>query len=229
MVATVSTKYPPATDVEDCALSGTIMVNIRPILDAMAGKIGDEDIDRWLAGLAKANEGRGFYCELTGAGELVINPMVHRDSGYAEGQLFGTLFVWAESNGGETHPSRTMVHLPDGGDRVEPDALWLSPQQVATLPPLSAGGSIKACPAFIAEVMSRTDRLRTLQRKMERYIANGALLAWLIDPRRRLVYIYQPSAAPQLLNDPEVITGDPVLPGFVFEVRRRLFDPLREP
>ena len=208
---------------EELGLPFALRVNIKAILDSVAGKLTDDEIDRWFFGLAEANEGRGFYLELTGEGELVINPMVNRDGGYAEGQLFGTMFMWVEEHGGETYPSRTHVRLPDGS-RTEPDAVWLSPEQVIALPPLSDGGAITVCPAFVAEVVSGTDRLPPLQRKMEQYITNGALLGWLIDPYRHRVYVYRPGVEPEALDDPETVTGDPVMPGFVFEVRRRIFD-----
>ena len=72
--------------------------------------------------------------------------------------------------------------------------------------------------------MSGADRLPPLQRKMELYIANGALLGWLIDPYNQQVHIYRPDAEPEVLHDPETIDGEPVLPGFVFNVRSRIFD-----
>jgi Uma2 family endonuclease len=212
-----------AADADTPGIPAPLSINIRPILDSVADKLGDDEIDRWFVGLAKANEGRGFYLELTNEGGLVINPMVHRDGGYAEGQLFGAMFMWVEEHGGETYPSRTIVRLPDGS-RTEPDAVWLSPEQVVALPPISAGGAITLCPAFVAEIISATDRLSHLQRKMEQYIANGARMGWLIDPYRRRVYVYFPDVSPLELNDPEVITGDPVMPGFAFQVRRRIFD-----
>jgi Uma2 family endonuclease len=71
--------------------------------------------------------------------------------------------------------------------------------------------------------MSGTDTLPRLQRKMERYIANGAQLGWLIDPYRRRVYVYRPDVETEVLEDPETVSGDPVMTGFVFEVRRRIF------
>lgn len=212
-----------AADADELGIPAPLSVNIRPILDSVADKLSDDEIDQWFFRLAEANEGRGFYLELTGEGELVINPMVNRDGGYAEGQLFGTMFMWVEEHGGETYPSRTIVRLPDGS-RTEPDAIWLSPEQVVALPPLSDGGAITVCPAFVAEVVSGTDRLPPLQRKMERYISNGALLGWLIDPYRHRVYVYRPGVELEVLDDPETITGDPVMPGFVFEVRRRIFN-----
>ena len=86
-------------------------------------------------------------------------------------------------------------------------------------------------PLFVAEIVSGTDRLPPLQRKMERYIANGAQLGWLIDPYRRRVHVYRPGADVEILDDPETVSGDPVMTGFVFEVRRRIFalhDPVSE-
>lgn len=73
------------------------------------------------------------------------------------------------------------------------------------------------------EMRGYNEDLRVLRRKIAEYIANGAQLAWLIDPYERQVHIYQPDSAPVVLNDPETISGDNVLPGFVFEVRKSGF------
>ena len=209
-------------DAGECILPRPVSVNIRPILESMTGQLTDDEVDQWFAGFAEANEGRGFYLELTGKGELVINPMVNMDSNFAEVEFVGRMFVWNEGAGGRVSGPRGIVRLPDGS-RVEPDAAWLSPAQVAELGPIRSDRPITICPVFVAEIMSSSDRLAPLQRKMERYIANGALLGWLIDPYQRRVYIYRPGVAVDVLDDPETISGDPVLPGFVFAVRERIF------
>ncbi len=210
----------------DFDLPHPLSVNIRPILESVAGKLTDHEIDQWLVGCAQANEGRGFYLELTAEGELVINPMVNMDGNFAEVEFVFVLRGWSEDAGGRVSGPRGIVRLPDG-TRVEPDAAWLSPEQVVQLMPITSR-AIDLCPAFVAEIMSRTDRLPPLQRKMERYIANGALLGWLIDPYRRRVYVYRPDAEVAVLEDPKAVSGEPVLPGFAFEVRRRIFA-LHEP
>ncbi len=205
----------------------TLFVNISPIMESVAGRLTDAEIDDWFVGLDRANEGRGFYLELTAEWELAINPMVNRDGGVAEVKMILDLGWWAEEYGGEAHGADTNVRLPDGS-RVRPDAFWLSPEQVSELPPISAGGAVTVCPAFVVEIRSRSDRLSPLMDKMERYIANGARLGWLIDPYRRQVRIYRPGAEPELLEDPETLSGEPALPGFEFDARRRIFD-LHEP
>ena len=212
---------------DEFVLSHPLSVNIRPILESVAGKLTEDEIDQWFVGLDKANEERGFCLELTAEGELVISPMVNSAGFAAEGQLFGRLFIWVEANDGQAGGANANMRLPDGS-RIRPDALWLSPEQVAALPPIADDKPITVCPAFVAEIMSGTDRLPPLQRKMERYIANGALLGWLIDPYRRRVYVYRPDMEIEILEDPETVSGEPVLPGFVFEVRRRIFA-LHEP
>ena len=59
---------------------------------------------------------------------------------------------------------------------------------------------------------------------MAMWIDSGAQLGWLIDPFQRQAHIYFTNTEPVLLNDPEIISGEPALPGFVFNVRSRIFD-----
>ena len=212
----------PADDDElYCDLPRPLSVNIRPILESVADKLTEDEIDQWFIGFAKANEGRGFYLELTAEGELVINPMVNLRSGVAEAEGTTDLTNWSREHGGLTLSSRTIIRLPDGA-RAEPDLSWLSPEQLAEIGP-ALPRTVTVCPAFVGEIMSETDRLPPLLRKMERYMANGAQLSWLIDPYRRRVYVYLPGVEVEILEDPETISGEPVLPGFAFEVRRRIF------
>ena len=225
-MATVTSVTGAALPVDDelyCDLPHPVWVNIRPILESVAGKLTDEEIDQWFVGFHELNEGRGFTLEMTAEGELVISPMVNRGGGRAKFRLANALGSWEDIHGGEAYGSDANMRLPDGS-RIRPDALWLSPAQVAALPPVSDDGAITVCPAFVAEIVSGTDRLPPLHRKMERYMANGALLGWLIDPYRRRVYVYRPGVDVETLEDPETITGDPVMEGFVFEVRQRIFE-----
>jgi Uma2 family endonuclease len=223
-MATTAVTEQVAATISDAGgeLTHPVSVNIKPILDSVAGKLTDEEIDQWFVDLEKANEENGLHLEMTCDGELIISPMVNRDGGMAEGQFFVRLFVWAEAHAGEAYGPNANMRLPDGS-RIRPDALWLSPEQVAALPPVSEGGAITVCPAFVAEIVSGTDTLPPLQRKMERYITNGAQLGWLIDPYRRQVHVYRAGVDAEVMNDPETVSGDPVMPGFVFEVRQRIF------
>ena len=112
-----------------------------------------------------------------------------------------------------------------GWGRRAPDAGWIAPDQLEELPPAGQRPhGVPFTPRFIVEIVSRSNLLSDQQAKMEMWIASGAALGWLIDPFRRQAHIYRRDADPEILDDPETVSGDPVLPGFVFEVRRRVFD-----
>jgi Uma2 family endonuclease len=49
---------------------------------------------------------------------------------------------------------------------------------------------------------------------MQEYIDNGASLGWLIDRKNRQVYIYRPDRSPEIVEQPELVTSNPELPGF---------------
>jgi Uma2 family endonuclease len=53
---------------------------------------------------------------------------------------------------------------------------------------------------------------------MREYIANGALLGWLIDPTEKRVYIYRPQMEVECLINPSSVSGDPVLRGFTLDM-----------
>ena len=77
---------------------------------------------------------------------------------------------------------------------------------------------LPVCPDFVIEVLSPSDRLPTLEAKMEEYRENGAALGWLIDPQRRKVHVYRPGIRVEVLNHPKRVSGDPELPGFVLDL-----------
>jgi Uma2 family endonuclease len=53
---------------------------------------------------------------------------------------------------------------------------------------------------------------------MQEWITNGVQLGWLIDPFMKRVDIYRPEQPIEVLDNPTTISGEPILPGFVFDV-----------
>ena len=70
------------------------------------------------------------------------------------------------------------------------------------------------CPDFVIELRSPSDNIADLEAKMEQWIANGAQVAWLIDPERKLVGIYRPGEQPEILHHPTSVQGSGVIAGF---------------
>ena len=163
---------------------------------------------------------RDLRIERTSDGEILIMPPTGGDTGRANSALNGLLYSWAQRDGtGITFDSSTGFTLANRAKR-SPDAAWvkrsrwdaLTKQQRAEFPPL--------CPDFVVELRSPSDAIEALRAKMREYLANGALLGWLIDPIEKKVYIYRPNAEVACLDDPKTVSGDPVLPGFVLELER---------
>jgi Uma2 family endonuclease len=76
------------------------------------------------------------------------------------------------------------------------------------------------CPDFVIELRSRTERLLPLQAKMQEYLNSGLRLGWLINPQDQQVEIYRPGQAVETLTQPQSISGEDVLLGFVLNVSR---------
>jgi Uma2 family endonuclease len=86
----------------------------------------------------------------------------------------------------------------------------LTPEQKQRFVPL--------CPDFVIELRSPSDELKPLREKMQEYQENGAQLGWLIDRQTRTVEIYRPGQAVEVLENPESLSGEAVLPEFVLEL-----------
>jgi|ERR1041384_8012876 Uma2 family endonuclease len=158
--------------------------------------------------------------ELTSTGELIVMPGTGFETGVRNANLTQQLDTWATKDGnGVCCDSSTIFALPNGARR-SPDASWVKREKVDSLSERQKKGFAPICPDFVAELRSESDSLASLQRKMLEYIANGASLGWLIDPLKRRVYVYRPNEELLLLENPEVVSGDSLLPGFVLKMER---------
>ena len=60
------------------------------------------------------------------------------------------------------------------------------------------------CPDFVVEELrSPSDDLEDIQVKMQRYLENGALLGWLINPQDQQVEIYRLGQSVEILTAPK--------------------------
>lgn len=157
--------------------------------------------------------------ELSAEGELVIMPPTGSEGGWRSGEVFLSLGIWTkQDHTGLAFDSSTGFTLPNGAIR-SPDASWILRERWTALSKSQREKFAPICPDFVAEVRSQSDKLPDLLDKMQEYLDNGARLGWLIDPLDKRAYIYRPGQPVDVLEDPTVLTGDPVLPGFVFPIR----------
>jgi Uma2 family endonuclease len=67
--------------------------------------------------------------------------------------------------------------------------------------------------------MSPSDSLEETQEKMQEYINNGVRLGWLINRKMRQVEIYRLGKPVEVLEFPQELSGEDVLPGFVLNLQ----------
>jgi Uma2 family endonuclease len=162
---------------------------------------------------------RDVRIERNAEGELLIMSPAVTESGGQNAEVSGQLWLWAKRDGtGKAFDSSTGFTLPNGAVRA-PDAAWIANERWGQISAEDRKRFARICPDFVLELRSPSDRLRDLQDKLEEYIANGARLGWLLDPETRLVHVYRPDAAVEQLDNPDTVAGDPVLPGFVLDLR----------
>jgi Uma2 family endonuclease len=153
--------------------------------------------------------------ELTASGELIIMPGTGSLTGRRGARITYQLVRWTDQNGiGVAFDSSTMFTLPNGAKR-SPDASWLRLDRWNKLKIEQQEGFAPICPDFVIELRSPSDSMATLQDKMTEYLENGSLLGWLLDPNSKSVYIYRAGQPVERLENPETVSGEPVLPGFV--------------
>jgi Uma2 family endonuclease len=75
-------------------------------------------------------------------------------------------------------------------------------------------------PDLVVEVLSPSDRMTQVSRKLEHYLEHGAKLAWLVNWRKQQVHIYTSDSIESLTDPDDVLTGGEVLPGFKCKLRQ---------
>jgi Uma2 family endonuclease len=179
--------------------------------------------------LQKLNDQEFFeFCQLnkdlrierTSEGDLVIMPPTGGETGRRNFILIGNFNVWVEADGtGIGFDSSTVFSLPNGAKR-SPDLAWVKRSRWDQLTHADKEIFPPLCPDFVIELRSPSDSLVGLQEKIQEYMNNGAQLGWLIDPRNKKVYIYSPGQEVICLDNPQTVSGEPTLSGFVLDVQK---------
>ncbi|HEX5736634.1 MAG TPA: Uma2 family endonuclease [Blastocatellia bacterium] len=193
----------PSTEEQNAA--GLLMLNLHSV------DLTDEQFYQ----LCQDNPDLRF--ELTAKRELVIMPPTGSKTGWRNSKLNQRLANWAEADGtGVSFDSSTGFTLPDGAKR-SPDAAWVRRQAWEALTDEQQEEFAPVCPDFVLELRSAKDGLAGLEEKMKAYIENGARLGWLVEAKNRRIYVYRPNHPVECFENPSSISGEPLLPGFVFD------------
>jgi Uma2 family endonuclease len=183
-------------------------------------RVSDEDFWR----LCREND--ELRLERTEKGVVEIMAPTSGGTGARNADLTAQLVVWAKADAtGTAFDSSAGFRLPNGATR-SPDASWIRNERWNALTQQEKDEQFSPiCPDFVAELRSRSDRsMRKLRAKMQGYLAQGARLGWMIDPKMGTVEVYRPGRPVETLQRPATLSGEDVLPGFVLDLKGILQD-----
>ena len=156
--------------------------------------------------------------EQTANGELIIMSPTGSRTGKINADLIYQLMSWSRQNNlGEVFDSNSGFLLPNRAKR-SPDASWIKQERWDALTSEEQDKFAPICPDFVIELMSPTDSLLKTREKMQEYIENGAELGWLINRKKQQVEIYRQGQEVEILDNPQTVSGENILPGFILDL-----------
>ncbi|MGH9840232.1 MAG: Uma2 family endonuclease [Blastocatellia bacterium] len=183
-------------------------------LDALLKSFTDEDFYQM------CRQNPDLRIEMSKEGDIIIMPPTGGETSKHNFSLIVRLGTWAEKDGtGVGFESNALFVLPNGAKR-SPDMSWVRLERWDKLSEEDRKSFPRICPDFVVELRSPSDSIKEVKAKMEEYIENGAQLGWLIDPIQKKVYVYRPNSPVEEMDNPASISGNPVLKGFVLDLKK---------
>jgi Uma2 family endonuclease len=168
---------------------------------------------------ALCRENDNVRLERTKEGAVRMNPPTGGWTGSGNLEIVRQLGNWhAAHESGRVFDSSSGFRLPDGST-LSPDASYLSEARLRALPKGALRGFPRVCPDFVIELRSESDAMADLKTKMKDWIANGALVAWLIEPYEKMVLVYRPDRPVETVTGNRIV-GDGPVEGFVLDLGR---------
>ena len=151
-------------------------------------------------------------------GGLIISP-VHANHGIICVRMISLLSLFVQRHKlGELYDSSTGFRLSEKL-LLSPDISFASNATLKRIL-IAPDKFLYGAPDLVIEVLSPSDRMVQINRKLDHYFEHGTKLAWLINWPKEQVHIYTPDSIEALTRANEVLTGGKVLPGFKCKLRQ---------
>ena len=135
-------------------------------------------------------------------------------------RLTGALVQHVEANNlGEVFGAETGFKLASNPDTVlGPDLSFVVIDRIPAegIPIAYWPGA----PDLAVEVVSPGNTRKEIEEKVNEYLAGGARLVWVINPKQRTVVVHRPSSVPRKLTENDMLDGEEVVPGFQYAILR---------
>lgn len=153
-----------------------------------------------------------------GPSELIKGEIVYMSpTGFWHGSVEGRIsrivgnFVSAQGLG-EVFSGEVGIYTQRNPDTIRAaDVGFVSRGRLAQV---KSKSYLDVAPELVVEILSPDDRWSDLTDKLDEYFAIGVNVIWVVDPRRKQVYVYRSVTDVQRLSVEETLTGGEALPGF---------------
>ena len=147
-------------------------------------------------------------------GELIMSP-ASWDHEEIASELLTVLRSFVKGHGLGTVLGSNLGCRMASGDLLCPDVSFVARGRLGEV---NHTGFFEGAPDLVVEVLSPSDTVERLHRKIQQYFANGTRVAWLVSPFERTVTVYHSDRPDTLLREQDRIYGESILPGFSLRV-----------
>jgi Uma2 family endonuclease len=165
-----------------------------------------------------AAENDVLQLERTADGHLIVLPPTGSETGSRCSELNLQLAGWNKRMRlGVSFGSSTGFTLSNGAIR-SPDASWIATERWASVAHDLRERFAPIDPDFAIELVSPSDSMREVRTKVQDYVECNVRLTWIINPKTRIVEVYRPGVAPEIVRDASTLSSEPELPGFELDL-----------
>ncbi|WP_019507337.1 Uma2 family endonuclease [Pleurocapsa sp. PCC 7319] len=187
----------------------SVTLSLKPFID----RISETDLEQL------CQENPEARLETNSEGQLIIMSPTGSESGKFNISLAAQVWNWNnQTKLGIVFDSSTGFKLSNGAVR-SPDVSWVAVAKWNSLSKQQQRKFAPIAPDFALELMSPTDELSELQKKMKEYMDCGVRLGWLINPDEKQVEIYRQQEELEILNNPQTLSGELILPNLIINLQ----------
>jgi Uma2 family endonuclease len=132
-------------------------------------------------------------------------------------RIAGQFLAFVEAHDlGEVHGSDGGFILRRNPDTVRsPDVAFVRKERLVEL---DEEGFFPLAPDLAVEVVSPSNTVNEMSRKVQQYLEAGTAIVWVVEPLRRQVAVYTSDPVVRIYRDGDVLDGGDVLQGFTLSV-----------
>ena len=153
--------------------------------------------------------GNDYQLELENGKIIVMGPsdIISSEIGV---RFIAFLFAWVEPRRlGRVFDSAGGFIMPDTNLKA-PDVSFVRASRLRQ----SVRYFAEIVPDLVVEIKSQSDRIKSIEKKIKKFIELGAIVGIIIDPDTETVTIYRSTGEPNELNNEDILTIPELFPGW---------------